>query len=248
MELGIIIDEVKNKYMETISIVFLSVCIAAIITKFWYHVKGKKKVNSQDAEPLLAATENSGPVKKEKDDFQHTYDTVNSWVNNCDQKAGILLTVVGVAMTILATSDFLKYLRKYIFVPFVKYWTEETDLTFSWSRFTVLVLLLFAAALLITSCFYLFKAISANINYQRMYDENPGLVKKSYVFFGSINGMSFDDFKEEDVDYLDDLRSQIFVNSKIATAKFKNYSEGLYWFKFMLLVSAMLFVAIMFMQ
>jgi hypothetical protein len=130
----------------------------------------------------------------------------------------------------------------------VKYWSEETDLTFSWSRFTVFALLLIAAAMLIASCVYLFKAISADINYQRMYDENPGMVQKSYIFFDSINGMSFDDFKEEDVDYLDDLRSQIYVNSKIATAKFKNYSEGLYWFRFMLLVSAMLFVAIMFMK
>ena len=238
----------KKKYMETISIVFLSACLAVIVAKLWYHVKGKKKVNNEDSEPLLTATENPEPVKKGKDDLQHTYDTVNSWVNNCDQKAGILLAVVGVAMTILATSDFLKCLRKYIFAPFVKYWTEETNLTFSWSRFTVFVLLLIAAGMLIASCVYLFKAISADINYQRMYDENPGMVKKSYIFFGSINGMSFDDFKEEEVDYLDDLRSQIYVNSKRATVKFKNYSEGLYWFKFMLLVSVMLFVAIMFMQ
>ncbi len=248
MELGLILDKVKKKYMETFSIVYLSICIVVLGFKLYRYVKGKKKVNSQEPEPLQTAVDNSVPVKKEKDDLQHTYDTVNSWVNNCDQKAGILLTVVGVAITILATSDFLKCLRTYIIVPFVKYWAEETDLFFSWSRFAVFVLLLIAAAMLIVSCVYLFKAISANINYQRMYDENPGLVKKSYVFFGSINGMSFDDFKKEEVDYLDDLRSQIYVNSKIATAKFKNYSEGLYWFKYMLLVSVMLFVAIMFME
>lgn len=234
--------------METISIVYLLICIVVIGFKLYRYVKGRKKVNNQETEPLQAAVGNAVFVKKQKDDLQHTYDTVNSWVNNCDQKAGILLTVVGVAMTILATSDFLKYLRNYIFVPFVKYWSEETELTFSWSRFTVFVLLLIAAAMLIASCVYLFKAISADINYRKMRDENPGMVKKSYVFFGSINGMTFDDFKMEEVDYMDDLRSQIYVNSKIATAKFKNYSEGLYWFKFMLLVSAMLFVAIMFMQ
>ena len=238
----------KKKYMETISIVYLSICIVVIVVKHDRHVKGKRKVNSQEAEPLSADTVNSEPVKKQIDDLQHTYDSVNSWVNNCDQKAGILLTVVGVAMTILTTSDFLKYLRTYIFVPFVKYWSDETDLTFSWSRFSVFVLLLISAAMLIASCFYLIKAISADINYQRMRDENPGMVKNSYIFFGSINGMSFDDFKDEEVDYLDDLRSQIYVNSKIATAKFKNYTEGLYWFIFMLLVAAMLFVAIMFVR
>jgi hypothetical protein len=248
VELGLILDKVKKKYMETFSIVYLSICIVVLGFKLYRYVKGKKKVNNQETEPLQAAVDNAEPVKKQKDDLQYTYDTVNSWVNNCDQKAGILLTVVGVAMTILATSDFLKYLRAYIFAPFVKYWSEETELTFSWSRFAVFVLLLIAAAMLIASCVYLFKAISVDINYQRMRDENPGMVKKSYIFFGSINGMTFDDFKKEEVDYLDDMRSQIYVNSKIATAKFKNYSEGLYWFRFMLLVSAMLFVAIMFMK
>ena len=234
--------------METLSVLFLSACIGAIAFNLYRHLKGKRMVNSQEAVSLQAVSENPELVMKGKDDLQHTYDTVNSWVNNCDQKAGILLTVVGVAMTILVTSDFLKYLRTYIFVPFVKYWSGETNLTFSWSRFCVFVLLLIAAAMLIVSCVYLFKAISANINYQRMYNENPGMVKKSYIFFGSIAGMSFEDFKEEEVGYLDDLRSQIYVNSKIATAKFKNYSEGLYWFKFMLLVSVMLFVAIMFIE
>ena len=234
--------------METLSAVFLSVCIVAIAFKLYWHVKGKKKVNSQETEPLSAATENSVPVKKEKDDLQHTYDTVNSWVNNCDQKAGILLTVVGVAMTILATSDFLKYLRTYIFAPFLKYWSEETDFTFSWSRFAVFVLLLIAAAMLIASCFYLLKAISANVDYDEMRKKYPSMVKSSYIFFGSISKMSYDDFKKDDVDYLDDMRSQIYVNSKIATAKFNNYTEGLYWFKLVLLVSVMLVVAIMIMR
>ncbi len=237
----------KKKDMETISIVFLSVCLAVIFTKLWWHLKGKKKANSQDTETLSTATENSEIVKKEKDDLQHTYDTVNSWVNNCDQKAGILLAVVGVAMTILATSDFLKYLRTYIFTPFMKYCTEETDFVFSWSRFTVFVLLLIAAAMLIASCFYLLKAISANTDYDEERKKYPSMVKSSYIFFGSICKMSYDDFKKEEVDYLDDLRSQIFVNSKIATAKIKNYKEGLYWFKFLLMVSVMLFVAVMLM-
>ncbi len=238
----------KKKYMETLSVVYLSICIVVIGFKLYRHVKGKKKANNQESESLQTAVDNSEPVKKGKDDLQHTYDTVNSWVNNCDQKAGILLAVVGVAMTILATSDFLKCLRTYIFTPFVKYCTEETNLVFSWSRFTVFVLLLFTAAMLITSCFYLLKAISANLDYDEERKKYPSMVKSSYIFFGSICKMSYDDFKKEDEDYLDDLRSQIYVNSKIATAKFKNYKEGLCWFRFMLLVSAMLFVSVMFME
>ena len=169
--------------METLSIVYLSICIVVIVAIHWWHVKGKKKENSQETEPLHTAVDNSEPVKKQKDDLQHTYDTVNSWVNNCDQKAGILLTVVGVAMTILATSDFLKYLRTYIFAPFVKYWTEKTDITFLWGRFAVFVLLLIAATMLIASCIYLFKAISANINYDEERKKYPSMVIVLYIFW-----------------------------------------------------------------
>ena len=102
--------------------------------------------------------------------------------------------------------------------------------------------------MLIASCYYLFRTIWANIDYEKMREENPRLVKKSYIFWGSISGMTYDEFKQEEVDYNDDLKSQVYVNSKIAAAKFQNYNEGLFWFKFLLLVSVMLFIAVMFMK
>lgn len=58
--------------------------------------------------------------------------------------------------------------------------------------------------------------------------------------------MKYEDFKEDDINYDSDLKSQIYVNSKIATAKFQNYNEGLCWFKLLLMVVGMLFVAVMF--
>ena len=238
----------KKKFMEIICPVFLFTCLVAIAIKHWWHVKSEKKRSSETEPSELVDLLAESTSKKSRNDLQHTFDTVNMWVNNCDQKAGILLSVIGVAMTVILTSDFLKELKTDIFAPFVKYWTEETDFTFSWSRFTVFVLLVIAASMLITSCYYFFKAISANIDYEKMYKENPGLVRKSYIFFGTISGMSFDDFEKEDVCYDDDLRSQIYVNSKIAIMKFKNYIRGLYWLKFLLIVAAMLFVAIMFVK
>ena len=186
------------------------------------------------------------PSTREIDDLQYTLDVVNSWVNNCDQKAGILLTVFGVAITVLVTSDFLKELRVYIFVPFVEYWTNsESQLEFSLGRFTVLCLLVIAMGILITSCLYLFKAITANTDYERMRQANPQMVPKSYLFFDSISNMTYDEFRGGRMDFEEDLKSQIYVNSKIATTKFKNYNEGLFWFKMILLVSVMLFVAVL---
>ena len=60
--------------------------------------------------------------------------------------------------------------------------------------------------------------------------------------------MKYEIFKEDNIKFVDDLKSQIYLNSKIATKKFQNYNKGLYWFKFLLVVSIMLFIAIMFIQ
>ena len=238
----------NRKFMETLSIVLLFSCIVIIAVREWRCFRSKKKRNAQNPNNLIVDDENNDITRKDKDDLKHTYDTVNAWLSNCDQKASILLAVVGVVITVLVTSDFLKGLRSIIFGPFVKYWTEETELGFLWSRFTVFVLIVIAAGMLITSCYYLFKTIWANIDYDKMREENPDLVEKSFIFWGTVSAMSYDDFKRENVNYVDDLKSQIYVNSKIAMAKFKNYNEGLHWFKSLLLVSVMLFVAIMFVR
>lgn len=226
-------------------IIYLFLCGLVIAVFLWLHYKKKKITCKQET---IHAQTKRGDNNKTKEDLEHTYDTVNYWLNNCDQKAGILLAAIGVAVTIIMTGDFLMFLRESIFGPFVLYCGGQTDLTFSWSRFAVFCLLFIAVSILIVSCCYLFRAIKANIDYDKMYDERTGLVKNSYIFYGTISEMSFDSFAKEDVDYEEDLKSQIYVNSKIAISKFHNYNEGLFWFKLLLLVAAMLFVAVLFMQ
>ena len=159
-----------------------------------------------------------------------------------------LLAIIGVIITILVSSDFMKNLRAYIFNPFIDYWTGNCDLAFSWSRFNVFFLLLISAIMLIMSCHYLFKTINANIDYQKIRNDNPELVNESYIFFGSITKMTYEDFKKNEVNYLEDLKSQIYVNSMIASNKFLNYNKSLYWFKFLLWVSILLFISIMIMR
>lgn len=228
--------------MKIVSITYLLICAGAISVILWRYFNSKP----QKEEKPVGDDKSDEDIGK--DELQYTLDTVNSWVNNCDQKAGILLTVVGVAVTVIMTSDFVKYLRQYIFAPFVDYCQGNDQLSFSCGRFVVFVLLAVVGAMLITTFYYLLKAISANIDYKRMYDDNPGLEKTSYIFYRTISGMKYDEFKQRGIKFEDDLTSQIYVNSRIATAKFVNYNEGLFWFKLMLLVAAMLFVAVMFVR
>lgn len=231
--------------METVRIIFFVACTVVIIYGIYRRVrKMRKPDNSQTELSEIPDIDNN----KGKEELQFTLESVNSWLNNCDQKAGMLLAVIGVATTILFTGDFVKFIREHIFTPFVEFCEGQGEHLFSWGRFTVFFLLVIAVILLIMSCYYLFRAIGANINYTKMYEENPGLVKRSYIFFGTISNMKYKEFKKDEADYDEDLKSQIYVNSKIATNKFQNYNRGLSWFKLLLLVVGMLFIAVMFMQ
>ena len=100
----------------------------------------------------------------------------------------------------------------------------------------------------IISLIYLLNVIRPNINYEKFYEDNPGLVPQSYIYYSTVAKMKYADFKSEKLNYEEDLRSQVFVNATIADKKFKNYLEGFFWFKMMLLSAAMLFISVMFVQ
>lgn len=231
----------KKRYMmNTFWIIYLLICVVCLVCLCVH-----RRNNNQQNNIFVVDEEQPEAPAREKEDLQYTLETVNSWLNNCDQKAGMLLAVLGVAITVLVTSDFMKELRTYIFGPFVEYWTTDSQLDFSFGRFTVFCLLVTANGMLMTSCYYLFKAITANTDYGKMRQNNPRIVGKSYLFFGSISGMTYDEFRSDRVDFKEDLKSQIYTNSKIAVAKFRNYNKGLFWFKMILVVSVMLFVAVL---
>lgn len=233
--------------MEKFYIIYLFGCILIISVMLYKHFTNKKE-NRQTSSPSNNVSENIKQDKEKKENLKHTYDTVNMWTNNCDQKAGILLAIISVVISIIITSDSLKMLKKHIFSPFIEYWSGNSELVFSWSRFICFFLFTIAAFMLLLSCYYLFKTINANIDYEKMHEENPKLAKTSYIFFETISKMTYENFKKDKVEYLDDLRSQIYVNSKIVTTKFQNYIKALYWFRFSLWVSCMLFIAIMIMR
>ena len=72
------------------------------------------------------------------------------------------------------------------------------------------------------TCYYLFGAIKANVDYKKLVDENPGLEKTSRIFFGEISKISYEEYKKVTIKQEEDLKSQIYVNSKIVTEKYNN--------------------------
>ena len=169
-------------YMESISIIYLAVCLAVIICmlcKIYIQADNSKRKKSNESSSEMHDRSNSN---RSKDDLRHNLDWVSSMISNCDQKSSILLGIIGILITIVLSSDFIDKIRSIIIVSFVEYCNGKSEMTFSGERFTVFIQFLIVIATIVWSCSYLIRAISANIDYDGMVKKNPSLSKQSFLF------------------------------------------------------------------
>lgn len=150
----------------------------------------------------------------------------DSWINNCDTKIGILAGIVGVMITIGLTTDAVVVLWDF----FVELFNNIIQLELK----SILYLIPVAAELFFISIFifHLLKAIVANIDAKKF--EQEGLKTNSNLYFGSIAGNTFKEFKKKiTTDNLqlkkDDVLSQIYINSAIAQMKYHHYNKAIFW-------------------
>lgn len=152
---------------------------------------------------------------------------VNHWIANCDTKSSFILTFYGVVLTIIFTSTLGgEMINCFSFTKANEFDGESTR------RF---ILLLVAIVFFITSIitFYqIYLTLKGRID-SNVYKQE-GLQTKSNVYFGSIASKDFITFEnesnnEDEVKYLNDLNSQVFINANIAEEKFKHYNKSLFW-------------------
>ena len=60
------------------------------------------------------------------EDLKYRLERVVGWVNNCDQKAGILLAIEGVILTIICTSNNIQLIHNRLIKPIYEYWNNDT--------------------------------------------------------------------------------------------------------------------------
>ena len=146
------------------------------------------------------------------------------------------------------TSDAIKTIRNYIVLPFLDFCNGDETMCFSFSRFSVFVFLVITAFFAVLSLWDILNCIKPNLDYNAMKNNNPLMETKSYIFYGSVANMSYEEYKNTNVDYENDLRSQAYTNAMIANMKFNNYLNGFFWFKMMILSAIMLSISIMLMK
>ena len=172
---------------------------------------------------------------------------VNNWINNCEQKAGILLAFMGVLLPLILTADFFVIRLSGLVEPIKSFW-EKGDGLFDWCNFVMIatfVIMLFFAA---RTIYYLVFVLIGNTDYGKYKQEE--LENKSSLFYGSIAGMNYKDYKEKllnsQYNSTNDLISQIYVNSVICKSKFDNYKFGLRNMVYFLCMFAITYILFLF--
>lgn len=166
----------------------------------------------------------------EYDELKDNLDRVNSWLGNVDQKAGILLAIEGVMLTVTCTSEVVSEIASMIKKGF-------TDFSFCSSNTWIALFSILALLCIFISICLLTHVISATIDPKKFAKNNPNLVTNSMLHFVTVGLRSYEKFRSEEQDdkqKINDIRSQVYMNSIICTRKFNSYKYALIAFKFMI--------------
>lgn len=152
-------------------------------------------------------------------------ENINQWISNCDTKSSFILAFLGVVVTIIFTSSI-----GHDMISTLKF---EYMYKFTWKELRQILCLVFFLSFCYCTgytVYQLYQTLRGRID-PKVYQQT-GLETKSKIFFGTIASKKFIDYEREintesDENYLKDLNSQIYINSKIVSAKFDHYNKSL---------------------
>jgi len=159
------------------------------------------------------------------EDKYKNLDRVNYWISNCDSKVSYLLTLEGIILTIIFTSNYSKCLIDTFSYEFT---SLNKD---SFFRLLESLTLYVFSAMIIISLYNAYLTLRPRLN-PKVFKE-AGLSTKSVLFFESIANRTFAEFIATQQSYNStnklekDIDSQVFINSKICQLKFKHYNYTL---------------------
>jgi hypothetical protein len=168
-------------------------------------------------------------------DLNMSLDRINDWIKNCDTKASIMIAVIGVFLTMLVNDSVIDLVKNII--VFI-----ASDINIFKIIYIIIVVLLLLSFLFgfFLLIFTLNPIVKTNIKTGNVANSN------SVYFFGSIANMKFSNYSEvvKNPDLqIESLKQQVYVNSHIATKKYKLFRKGLY-FSFFGFIGLIILVAV----
>lgn len=164
-------------------------------------------------------------MKLEKDDLNQILDRNVAWIENCDNKASIMLGALGVAVSVFFALDYATIILNVIQGK----WSNA-----SFGNVIFLILVTLSLCAFMYGGYKLIKTLTPKIDMENLGSDEK-VCTNSNIFFSTIAAHSnYTKFLERLIetngnDYLNDISSQIYICAKICDLKFKDYKKGLYF-------------------
>lgn len=161
-------------------------------------------------------------VKKNlKEDLKANLDDINNWIVACDNKTSILLAFValltGLTTNIFDSFNIIKeYFHDHVFGKIVL-------------AILIIIMLCLYCVFLFFIIFYLINVLKAR---KKPYLVTKEINEKSTLFFSDMSSLKYENYNEainqrSDEKLIDELKKQIFVNSKIADKKHEYFNKAI---------------------
>ena len=191
---------------------------------------GNKKHKKTGNKPVQSIP--NDPVSNEKpidfdEELEYALTILNrtdSWINSCDNKLSILVGVCGVVLTIFLTTDSIN--KAYDFLK------EIIQNCKGANKYLFLIATIILLAFYCITCFHIVNAVVARIDGSKYKQDK--MSNNSNLFFKSISEKEYIEFRnsfhgDTAQDKLNDVLTQVYINSAIATKKYEQYNKCLLW-------------------
>lgn len=190
--------------------------------------------------------------KEYKDHAESTLDRIIGWINNCDQKASILLAVIGVFLTFFTTSDYAKFIKHHLWDTLIEYGTSNNGILHT-GRLISTILLICSFFFLCSTLYYLLNTIVPRTRKEND-KKQKGKQNKireieitSKTFYKDIAKCnSFADFQKLESNYEKDIENQIWQNARICSKKFDNFENAIDGFRKFLVITVIFIISLLF--
>lgn len=162
-----------------------------------------------------------------KEDSYRNLERVNFWISNCDTKASFILALAGIFLTVFFSSDLIKSSFKKILNEILRLNAIDIKLII----ISFIVIAIGTTLFFIIRCiFNLLNTLTAKIN-PTIFSEQS-ITANSFLFFGTIATRGFEGYKNgldnlSELELVNDINSQTYINSKICSAKFSSYNKAI---------------------
>lgn len=165
-------------------------------------------------------------TKRSHDELVEILDRNSSWIENCDNKASIILGMIGVVAGIFLATDYVGKIYNIIL-----HMTSKENLSFG--SIVFLLILTLSVLGMIIGCLLLIKVLVPRYKIEEY--KRRGINKESVIHYSSIaKHKSFTKYKNKLIrlsneDMSEDIMEQIYVCAIICQKKFTAYKSGLYF-------------------